>query len=426
LILNRLTAKITHGVWLWSKLFEQYNLKGSYGDRNMFSEQIKKESNLPSDMIQCCFDSASWMWRGYREQLKDWNWELKRAKGEWRKKLLKRKPQKPFSKGMNGKVPIWFDYRIGSIERSRIKLCSYVARASTLRKGVKITIPLNSARCHLNLLQKGEIKSFQIVKKDEKFLVHVKVEYAVPDQPVNTVRGVDLGVKRSVASVMLRPNQLLRSTDFTIIRDGLKRGRLNCLTQRVAALQQAKKWELLKRIQHKRKHVAEYFDRLSAKNIADTSSECLVAIGYPKWIKHDNHKGNGKPSLRKKLARWSYGRIIRYTKEECAEKGIPVEAPEEYWSSMTCHKCGARDTKTNLKTVERIGQSLFHCWNCELLFNADFNAAINIGSRFLAAPLTRQGAVDSPYAGDEQAREIVACKLRSPHPFMGGSKSLDL
>jgi len=151
LILNRLTAKITHGVWLWSKLFEQYNLKGSYGDRNMFSEQIKKESNLPSAMIQCCFDSASWMWRGYREQLKDWNWELKRAKGEWRKKLLKRTPQKPFSKGMKGKVPIWFDYRIGSIERSRIKLCSYVARASTLRKGVKITIPLNPARYHLDL-----------------------------------------------------------------------------------------------------------------------------------------------------------------------------------------------------------------------------------------------------------------------------------
>jgi len=53
----------------------------------------------------------------------------------------------------------------------------------------------------------------------------------------------------------------------------------------------------------------------------------------------------------------------------------------------------------------------------------DFNAAINIGSRFLAAPLTRQGADGSPYAGDEQAREIVARKPRSPHPFTGGSES---
>jgi len=325
---------------------------------------------------------------------------------------------------MNGKVPIWFDHRIGSIERSRIKLCSYVARASTLKKGVKITIPLNVAKYHLDLLQKGEIKSFQIVKKDGKFFVHVKVEYEVPDQPINEVRGVDLGVKRSVASVMLRPNQPLRSTNFTIIHDGLKRDRLNRIEKRKAELQKHKRWEALERLRHKQKHVAEYFDRLTAKELAITSSGCLVAIGYPKGIKHDNHRGNGKPCLRKKLAGWSYGRIIRYIKEECAEKGIPVEAPEEYWSSITCHKCGSRNTKTDPKTVERIGQSLFHCWNCELWFNADFNAAINIGSRFLAAPLTRRGAVDSPYAGDEQARETVACEPRSPHPFTGGSESL--
>jgi len=422
-ILNRLTAKTTYGVWFLSKLFEEHSLKGSYGDRDTFCGQVKEECKLPPAMVQCCFDTASWMWRSYREQLKDWNCELKRAKGEWRKKLLKRKPQKPFSKGMNRKVPIWFDYRIGSIERSKVKLCPYVARASTLKKGVKVTIPLNPVKYHLDLLQKGGIKSFQIVKKDEKFFVHVKVEYEVPDQPVNAVRGVDLGVRRSAASVMLRPDQPLRSADFAIVRDGLKRDRLNRIEKRKVELQKRKKWEALQRLRHKQKHVAEYLDRLTAKELAITSSGCLVAIGYPKGIKYDNYRGNGKPSLRKKLARWSYGRIIRYTTEECAESGIPVEAPKEYWSSMTCHRCGARNTKTNPKAVERIGQSLFHCWNCELWYNADFNGAVNIGSRFLAAPLTRWGAVDSPYTGDEQAREIVACDPRSPHPFMGESKS---
>ena len=295
-------------------------------------------------------------------------------------------------------------------------LCPYVARASTLRKGVKTTIPLNPVKYHLDLLQKGEIKSFQIVKRDEKFFVHVKVEYEVPDQPIYAVRGVDLGIKRSVASVMLRPNQPLRSRDFTIMNDGLKRDRLNRLEKRTAELQKHKKWEALKRLRHKKRRVAEYYDRLTAKEIANKSSGCLVAIGYPKKIKYDNYKGNGKPSLRKRLARWSYNRIIQYIEEECTEKGIPTVAPKEYLSSITCHRCGSRET-------ERINQSLFHCWNCELWYNADFNGAINIGSRFLATTLTRWGAVDSPYAGDEQAREIVACEPRSPHPFMGGSKS---
>jgi len=134
----------------------------------------------------------------------------------------------------------------------------------------------------------------------------------------------------------------------------------------------------------------------------------LVAVGYPKHIKYENYKGNYKTFLRRLLGHWSYGHIIHYIHEECIERGIPAETTEEKWSSMMCHRCSSRNT-------ERIGQSLFHCWSCELWYNADFNAAINIRSRFLATPLTRQAAVDSAYAEDEQAREIAACKPRSPH-----------
>jgi len=413
-ILDRLTAKATYGVWLWSRLFNDYDLQGSYADRKRFYERVKRESDLPAAMVQCCFDTASWMWKSYRMQLAEWKRRMRGAKGKWREKLLKRQPLRPFSNGITHKVPVWFDYRIGSIEKSRVKLCPYVARASTLRRGIKLVIPLNPAKYHLDLLSKGTLKSFQIVKRDGRYFIHVKVEYGVPNQPVHAVRGIDLGVKRSIASVTLRPNQPLRSSDFSIIRDGLKRDRLNRLNRRAARLQQARKWEVLKRIRHKRKHVAEYFDRLSAKAIVESSENCLIAIGYPKHIKYRSYKGNGEAHLRRILARWSYGRIIRYIQEECTERGVPVEAPEEKWSSVTCHRCGSRNT-------ERVGQGLFHCWNCELVYNADYNAAINIGARFLAKPLTRRGAADSPQAGNEQAREIVACEPRSPHPFMGGS-----
>jgi len=417
LILDELTAKTTYGVWLWSKLFDEHDLKGSYADRAKFYERLKMESGLPGALVQCCFDTASWMWKSYRKQLAEWKRRMRRAKGKWREKLLKHEPQKPLSNGISRQIPVWFDYRIGSIEKSKVKLCPYMARVSTLRRGVKLTVPLNPAKYHLDLLQKGELKSFQIVKRDSRYFVHLKVEYEIPDQPIYAVHGIDLGVKRPMASVTLRPKQPLRSSDFSIIRDGLKRDRLYRLNRRVAELQQAGKWEPLKRIRHKRRHVAEYFDRLSAKKIAETSNGCLVVIGYPKHIKYKNYNGNNKAYLRRVLARWSYGRIIRYTQEECTERGIQTEALKEQWSSMTCHRCGSRNT-------ERVGQSLLHCWNCELWYNADLNAAINIGSCFLAKPLTRWAAVDSAYAGDEQAREIAACKPRSPHPFMGGNKSL--
>ena len=417
-ILDSLTARTTYGIWLWSELFKEHKLKGSYGDRRLFYWQVKKDAKLGT-MTQCCFDTAAWMWSGHREAHKAWRREvaIARRNGDrkWLRKLLQREPQEPFTNGMKGKVPIWFDSRFGSIEKSKhIKLCPYVARLSTLRRGIKLIIPLNPAKYHFDLLEKGIKKSFQLVKRHGKYYVHVKMEFHVADQPVHAVRGVDLGVKRSIASVMLRPNQPLRSTEFTTLKDGLKRDRLNRLEKRIAELQQAKKWEPLKRIRHKRLHVSEYYDRLEAKQVAATSQNSLVVVGYPKGIKYENYYGSGKAQLRKTLAHWTYGRMVQYIQEECAKQGTPTEAPDEFWSSRTCHRCGSRHT-------ERITQSLFRCWNCELIYNADYNSAINIGSPFLPIATTRRVTDDLAYAGDEQAREIVACEPRSPHPFMGGS-----
>ncbi len=418
-ILDSLTARTTYGVWTWSELFKKHGLKGSYADRRLFHAGVKEQVKLSGAMTQCCFDTAAWMWWSYSEAHKAWRREvaIARREGEkkWLRKLLRREPQEPFMNGMKGKVSIWFDGRIGSIEGAKhLKLCPYVARISTLRRGVKLTIPLNPAKHHLDVLGQGTVKSFQLVKRYGKYYVHVKVEYTVPTQPVYAVRGNDLGVKRSIASVMLRPNQPLRSTDFSIQTDGLKRDRLNRLEKRVAELRRAKKWEPLKRIRHERLHVSEYYDRLAAKQIAATSQNCLVVVGYPKGIKYENFKGNDKAGLRKILARWTYGREIRYIQEECAKVGVPTEAADERWSSRTCHRCGSRNT-------ERITQSIFHCWDCELIYNADFNSGINIGSRFLPKATTRRATDDLAYTRNEQAREIVACEPRSPHPFMGGS-----
>lgn len=132
--------------------------------------------------------------------------------------------------------------------------------------------------------------------------------------------------------------------------------------------------------------------------MVNCSQQCLIVVGYPKSIKYENYRGNGKPTLRRHLTHWSYRRIIRYIQEECTERGIRVEVVNESWSSLTCHRCGSTNT-------ERPSQSLFHCWNCELWYNADFNAAINIGSSFLATPMNRRATEDLAYSGDEQASE---------------------
>jgi hypothetical protein len=127
-ILDSLTARTTYGIWLWSKLFKEHKLKGAYADRRLFHAGVKEQVKLSGAMTQCCFDTAAWMWRSYREAHKAWrrNVAIARREGEkkWLRKLLRREPQEPFTNGMKGKVSIWFDGRIGSIEGAKhLKLC---------------------------------------------------------------------------------------------------------------------------------------------------------------------------------------------------------------------------------------------------------------------------------------------------------------
>lgn len=240
-ILNKLTARLTYGVYLWSRIIGANDIHTRNGLRKRkFEQEVRKQTGPSAGFIQCCADTALWMWKSYRELHKEWERRVKQAqrKGNerWLKKLMKREPQPPLSNGIKHKIPIWFDYRVGSLEVSEtIKLAAHLVRTSTLKRGERITVLLNPAKYHLDLLERGEIKSFQIVKRGEKFHVHVKVEYEVQDQLARAIRGVDLGIKRSAATVLLRPDEPLRRGDFSVIRDGEKTRRLNELNKRVGA-----------------------------------------------------------------------------------------------------------------------------------------------------------------------------------------------
>jgi len=419
LIIDKLTARLSYCTWLFSKLIEERNMNvEEYGE---FTKSditgITVLTKLSSAYVQQCRDQALWMWRSYRALHREWEHRLKYARRGWRERLLKREPQKPYQKGLSKKLVVRLDSRTGLLETSkRIKLSPYVLRLSTLRKNTRITIPLNPAEYHLNLLERGRIVDFQLVKREGRYYAHVCVKYEIQDIPVKAVRGIDLGVRRAIATVLLKPNQPLRRGDLSILKDREKKHRLDMLNHRVAELQRAEKWEPLKRLRHKRRNISEQYDRLDAIRIAELAKQedSMVAIGYPKHIKYKSFRGNGERRLRRILQQYfPYGRKIQYIIEECAELGVKAELVPETWTSKRCHRCGSLETR-------RIGQSLLWCHHCGLQYNADWNSAINIGSVFFAERLSRLGAVDSPETGKDLASE--ASEPRSPHPFMGGEQ----
>jgi len=97
-ILERLTARLTYGVALWSKLIEAHNIRArsQLRDRDL-ERRIKDRTGLSAGLVQCCGDTALWMWRSYGEQHKTWLRRLRIAQKQgdekWVKQLLKREPK---------------------------------------------------------------------------------------------------------------------------------------------------------------------------------------------------------------------------------------------------------------------------------------------------------------------------------------------
>jgi IS605 OrfB family transposase len=338
----------------------------------LYRHEIQTITGLNASFCQQAQDVVLRAWKSYEKLYEKWEKQVSKMTDEDKiSKMLEREPSIPQFKG---KVPVWIDIRTGEIEKSRkSKFFKYFIKLRVFDKWVYL--PLNCADYHVERLESGKIKSFQLVKRKNKWYCYVAVEYEIKKQQPIMVKGVDLGIKRCMATVLLKPNSTLTHNDFDIIKDR-KRHLLNKYNKLISQLQRNEKWRKLRRLRHKRANLSKTLDREVAKELAEKSNGCLVVVGYPKYIKYQSYRGDGNKKQRKLLHRWSYGRIISYIKEECEERGVPIITIQESWTSKICHKCHSTNTI-------RQTQSEIRCLSCGMKYNADFNASINIGTRFL-------------------------------------------
>jgi len=305
-ILDRLTARLTYAVRLFcEEVSKTGEIPRSRKDIRQFSRYVAEKTGLSAGFIQQTEDMVLWMWRSYRELHREWEFMLKRAKPgtKWHKKLLKREPSPPFSSRHSRlkKVPTWFDNRTGEIQKASIKLTEWFAHISTLKKGETINILLNPSEWHKEMLEKAErIKSFQIVKKNGKYYVHVLCVYRVSSPEPKGIAGVDLGLNRPLSAVLVD-----KCFHFSIIRNG-KQEKLKELNNRVGHLRRIEKWNVLKKLRHRRLNVAKEEDRKLAKEYAKTSEGYYTFVGHPRYIRYKNYKGNGKRLGRKNTSRLEF------------------------------------------------------------------------------------------------------------------------
>jgi len=366
--LDRLTARLTYAVRLWCERISELGLE-SRSDCTPYEHEIQHITGLSAGFVQQARDKALWMWAQYREAHKKWEYELSHTKPgtKWYEKLLKREPAEPCTSPRSKlkKIPTKFDSRTGTIEESHLKISPLIARISTLKKGEKMTVLLNPSKWHLDKLRSAaKLCGFEIVKHGKKYFVHVLCKYFVHAQPVHAVRGVDLGVNRVVASVKLpkhpRNFSLLRCDKWLRIRE---------LDDRVAHLRRLKKWGALKKLRHKRRNVAEDYDRKLAKEFAAGTENELVVIGDPQLIRYHKYCGDGDKRGRKILQNWSYSRLADNIIEKAKERGIIAIRFNEWDTSSECHKCGGKLRAKGRRVV---------CTECGMQYDREFNSCVRV------------------------------------------------
>jgi transposase len=117
---------------------------------------------------------------------------------------------------------------------------------STLKTGETVDVLLNPSEWHESMHGETEkIRSFEIVKKNGRYYVHVLCEYRVPPSPLKGVAGVVLGLRRPLSAVLVD-----MGFHFSTLHNE-KEERLKPLNNRVSHLRRLEKGDLLKTLRHK-------------------------------------------------------------------------------------------------------------------------------------------------------------------------------
>jgi putative transposase len=393
--LNKLTTRITYCIRLISGLITEETTIDRPTIRKLVKDnEITAKTGLSAGFIDQCIDKVIWAWNSYRRLHREWKKKVKSAeervqsardekekeKGEKSlQKLLKREPLKP---SFQEKISCRFDYRTGRVEWVKGKFTPLWIHISTLEKGRTIDIPLNPSQYHLNQLKlknaEIDIDDFEIIKSNKKYYTHISITKVVEDKPINSIGGIDQGLNRTLAVVLLDTSM----PGEEHLLDAAKRELIDRYDTIIASLQEAQKWDKLRELRNKRANVSIYGDWCLANQTAEFTEKSLIAVGNTRF-RQTQFRCNGMPTMRKRIGKWLYGRQRKFISLKRAEKGYPTLMVDEYNTSRQCHICGSMLTTRNWID----GYSYILCHSCGAKIDADFNAAYNISYKIEPATI---------------------------------------
>ncbi|MHA1186851.1 MAG: RNA-guided endonuclease InsQ/TnpB family protein [Candidatus Heimdallarchaeota archaeon] len=289
-------------------------------------------------------------WTGYKAAKKDWRVNPQKYLG---------KPKIPGYLPKNGRyVVVWSSQQV-RIKDGKVRIVERL-----LKEGFPVIsiekLPVTEENHAI-----VRLKPFY-----DKYILEIVYEKEISEikrKEEQKVLGLDLGV-----------NNLVAMSDGLLIKGGVVKSINQFFNKRKAKIQSQLSKQNLKTSKRKQQLMRWRYNKLHdllhktsraiIQHCLDYSYTILV-IGRNRHWKQNSNMGK---KINQKFTTVPFYKLIKMIQYKAEEQGIEVLLVSEGYTSQTCSCCGFR-SRSNRKF-----RGLFVCKNCNLVINADVNAAINI------------------------------------------------
>ena len=229
----------------------------------------------------------------------------------------------------------------------------------------------------LTLADVESVQTVRAVWTGEQWELHFvcRVRIDVAESPGERTAGVDLGISNTAAvsvgdETLLYPGNALKEDAHYFRQQEYD-------TEGADGPSERAQWARRKKARRQTHFLhavsKDIVEQCAARNVG------TIAVGHPENIRKDSEWGRHG---NKRLHDWAFNTLLDQIEYKAAERGIEVERVDEarLKTSKTCCACGkAADS-------HRVERGLYVCDSCELVANADCNAAENMRAMVTPSP----------------------------------------
>ena len=327
----------------------------------LLGKDVTSVVDLPARLSQVCAKQASAIVRSIQEKVK--LAESAHNRQKYQTEILNKYQAQTLTVDIKS-VNIELDSRFIDIQPNRVsQICDYWIKITSFPRG-SFLVPLKLTSHMRKMLASGYAMKTNSLRVNSDGSLGVYFHKDVTLRPNGSTLGVDMG-RNKIITTSVGQMESTHSTGI-LVKDILVR-----IKRRKSTSESSKKsrTHLKNQINYSLQHNIDWANlkQLIIEDLSDIKSGNA-------WGKTHQH--------------WRVGYAQERLGQLCEENGVRLTRVNAAYTSQMCSGCGFKD-RGNRKS------EAFRCLSCDLVMDADINAAVNIHNRGAYSPSARQKQIQT-------------------------------